>query len=129
MSESQPSTADAQGSGYVALGLLFLVGITALPAFVGPVMAPRLLPVAGPILCPAGTTGARTEIITSRNRNKTSYSWELRCQQADYTSVKAPALRANFGAWVLFNSVVFGALALAAVGYGWIVRKLEEARA
>jgi hypothetical protein len=122
------SPASAQDYGYVALGLLMLVGITAIPAFVGPVMAPRLLPVAGSVLCPEGTTGAHTEIIVSRNRNKTSYSWELRCQQADYTSVRVSGLRAHFGAWVLFNSVVFGALALAAVGYAWIERKLKGAR-
>ncbi len=102
-----------------------LLALSLMPALLGPMMAPRLLPVAAPFICPADTVGAETTITASRGRKGTSYNWSLRCESNVGIIAKAPSFRANAAAWALFNAIFVAAIAGSVAGYRALDKRLR----
>lgn len=128
MSEANDSQTDGSGWVVLVLGIGMLLALSLMPAVLGPMMAPRLLPTVATVLCPADSVGAETQIVASRGRRGkgTSYSWYLRCEQPSGAALRAPEARTNVTAWALFNGIVVAAIGGSALGYRALDKRLRR---
>jgi|LNFM01.2.fsa_nt_gb hypothetical protein len=105
------SNADSVGCAVTAVSILVVLALSFMPALLGPMIAPRALPVFASALCPETPIGAKTLIVTTRSRNRSSSNAYLQCQNERGDLVRASGPKPLVASWLLFN----GALALFAV--------------
>jgi hypothetical protein len=127
VSDAEETESGSAGCLPLALGAAILLALSLMPPVLGPIMAPRLLPVLGEVICPADSVAAETRILASRGRRGkgTSYSWIFRCEQRSGVVERAPEARTNVTAWVLFNSVLIGAIVGSVLGYRALDRRVR----
>ncbi|MBL8682217.1 MAG: hypothetical protein JNK05_23825 [Myxococcales bacterium] len=128
MSDTKTSTsesdANAVGCGVVALGLVVVLALSLLPALIGPMLAPRALPVFATALCPEAPIGAKTIIVTTRSRNRSSSSAHLQCQNERGDVVRASGPKPFVASWLLFNGALALFAALSIFGFSRLDRRV-----
>lgn len=108
----------------VAFGAVIALALSLLPPLLGPMIAPRSLTVIAPVLCSGEPTAARTEIVATRSRNKTSYNWVFHCGYADGRVERASNTHSMVGAWLLFNGAWLLSFVLVARLYNALRRRV-----
>jgi hypothetical protein len=108
----------------LVLGAVIALALSLLPPLLGPMIAPRSLTVIASVLCSGEPTAARTEIVATRSRNKTSYNWVFHCGYADGRVERASGTHSMLGAWLLFNGAGLLSFVLAARMYNALRRRV-----
>lgn len=124
--EREPATIGDVAMLFV--GAVMFLGLSLLPPLLGPLCAPRALNVIAPAVCPGEPTRARTEIVVSRSRNKTTYTWNFRCAYADGRVERLSNTRSTLAAWLLFNGAIVLSLLAATKIYNALRRHVWGAK-
>jgi hypothetical protein len=115
---------DAGDVALVFVGSVIALALSLLPPGLGPMIAPRSLTVIAPLLCSGEPTAARTEIVETRSRNKTSYNWVFHCGYSDGRVERASNTRSMVGAWLLFNGAGLLSFVLVSLLYNALRRRV-----
>jgi hypothetical protein len=112
-SKQASSPAKASGSLVLTSSLLLAAALSMLPAMLGPMMAPRVLPVFAEAICPGEPVAAGTVIVRRRARKGTSYDWHFVCRQRSGEVERAPGIRSIGVAWLFFSGGLLVTVTLA----------------